>query len=527
VDADHDDGGAGSVGVDVLAMPVRARPPSRSAAAVSSLEGGPQVLLEVGDLVRREVDLEKLLAVILEKLTRALGADRGTLYLVDRARGEVFSRAAQLPELGEIRIRLGQGIAGHVAQTGETVNVARTHGDSRFFSGIDQRTGYRTTSALAVPMKGRAGEVIGVVQVLNKKRGSFAPEDEALLLALAAQAAVAVEATSLGPSLRRFDEGSRKALPLAYGFNRIVGNSEAMRAVYRLTEKAAQTLANVLVRGESGTGKELIARAVHVNSARSERPFVKVDCAALPEALIENELFGHEKGAFTGADARAEGKFEAAAGGTVFIDELGELPLAVQGKLLGVLQDRSFTRVGGTRPLTADVRVVAATNRDLERMVADGRFRADLYYRIKVVEIVLPPLRARGPEDIARLVRHFVDTFAKKHGKQIPGISDAAIERLARHPWPGNVRELENCIESAVVLSDGGVLRPEQLALPSLPTARRPARTEGTVVTLAEAERAAIEAALEACAGNRSQAARALAIGRNTLLRKLKTYGLL
>jgi Nif-specific regulatory protein len=289
-------------------------------------------------------------------------------------------------------------------------------------------------------------------------------------------------------------------------------------------EKAAQTTANVLVRGESGTGKELIARAVHVNSKRADQPFVKVDCAALPAGLIENELFGHEKGAFTGADARAEGRFEVAAGGTLFIDELGELPLTVQGKLLGVLQDREFTRVGGTRPLKADVRVVAATNRDLERMVADGRFRADLYYRIKVVELVLPPLRARGPEDVARLVRHFVDVFAKKHGKSVPGITDEAMQRLQKHGWPGNVRELENCIESAVVLSEGGPLRPEQLALPT--AAPGPASTPGGIRPLAEVEKQAIADALAALDGNRSHVAKALGIGRNTLLRKLKEYGL-
>jgi len=527
-------GGDERVGVDMDNMSQRARPSSKALPAarppsrpmpVLRDDGTPQVLLEVGELVQREVDLEKLLALILEKLTRAVGADRGTLYLVDRARGELFSRAAQLPELGEIRVRLGQGIAGHVAATGEIVNVERTSGDARFFAGIDQRTGYRTESALAVPMKGRDGEVLGVVQVLNKKRGAFGGDDVQLLIALAAQAAASLEATSLGPALRPFDGGPRRGLPLAYWFNRIVGESVAMHSVYRLVEKAAATTANVLVRGESGTGKELIARAVHVNSKRADKPFVKVDCAALPAALIENELFGHEKGAFTGADQRAEGKFEASEGGTVFIDELGELPLTVQGKLLGVLQDREFTRVGGTRPLKADVRVVAATNRDLEKMVAEGRFRADLYYRIKVVEILLPPLRERGPEDIARLVRHFVDTFAKKHGKAIGGVTDDAMARLQRYAWPGNVRELENCIESAVVLSDGGPLRPEQLPLPSASLPSLSASNDG-VRPLAELEREAIAAALRVFDGNRSQAAKALGIGRNTLLRKLKEYRL-
>jgi Nif-specific regulatory protein len=296
--------------------------------------------------------------------------------------------------------------------------------------------------------------------------------------------------------------------------------------VYTLTEKAATTDASVLVRGESGTGKALIARAVHVNSKRAERPFVKVDCAALPPGLIENELFGHERGAFTGADARAEGRFEAAAGGTLFIDELGELPLGLQGKLLGVLQDRELTRLGGTKPVKVDVRVVAATHRDLAQMVSEGRFRADLYYRIKVVEIVLPPLRERGAHDIARLVRHFVDAFGKKHEKNVTGITDEAVARLVAHPWPGNVRELENCLESAVVLSDGGLLRPEHFQLPGSASPSAPSSRRRGVRTLVQAERDAIEVAVDAAGGNRTKAAKLLGIGRNTLLRKMKEYGM-
>jgi len=501
------------------------RPVSRVPASAHGA-GASGVLLGIGDLLQQEVDLERLLALILDRITHALAADRGTLYLVDRPRGELFSRAAQLPEGGEIRLAVGQGIAGHVAATGETINVPRTSNDPRFFEGIDRRTGYRTHSVLSVPIRDREGGVMGVLQVLNKRSGSFDRADEQLLHSLAAEAAAALEATSLGPALRAFDLGTDPAPPLAYRFNRIVGESGPMRQVYALTEKAAKTLANVLIRGESGTGKALIARAIHVNSKRADRPFVKVDCAALPAALIENELFGHERGAFTGADTRTAGRFEAAHGGTLFIDELGELPLSVQGKLLGVLQDREFTRVGGTKPVKADVRVVAATHRDLVQMVAEGRFRADLYYRIKVVEIAIPPLRARGAHDIARLVRHFVDAFGKKHGKSVTGVTDEAMARLVAHPWPGNVRELENCLESAVVLSDGGPLRGEHLSLPGASAAPVDSTRRRGVRTLAEAERDAIVTALDAAGGNRTQAAKLLAIGRNTLLRKLKEYGM-
>jgi Nif-specific regulatory protein len=295
-----------------------------------------------------------------------------------------------------------------------------------------------------------------------------------------------------------------------------------MRRVYALTQKAAATDATVLVRGESGTGKELVARAIHVNSARRDGPFVKVDCAALPAGLIENELFGHERGAYTGADRRASGKFEAAAGGTIFIDEIGELPLAVQGKLLGVLQDRELTRLGGTQSVAVDVRVVAATHRDLEKMVAAGEFRADLYYRTRVLELVLPTLRERGPDDIARLVRHFVDAFSRRHHKRIRGISEAALARLCAHPWPGNVRELENCLEAAVALSDGEILEAAALPLPGASEAA----PSGALRTLAQVERDAIASALAALGGNHTNVARALGIGRNTLNRKIKGYKL-
>ncbi len=318
--------------------------------------------------------------------------------------------------------------------------------------------------------------------------------------------------------------------PVGYFFNKVIGESAPMRAIYKVVQKAAGTDATVLIRGESGSGKELIARAVHVNSRRRSKPFVKVDCAALPASLIENELFGHEKGAFTGAEARTLGKFEAAQGGTVFLDELGELPLSVQGKLLRVLQDRECERVGGTQTVRVDVRIVAATNRDLKKMVSDEKFREDLYYRIKVVEVVMPPLRQRGPEDLERLARHFIATSTRRHQlKAEPRLSPGALERLKAWHWPGNVRELENCIESAVVLSEGEIL-PEGLALPDLQRAPRrvelPTEPDAVPQTLAEIERRHIVWVLERAKGNRTQAAKVLDIGRNTLARKLKEYGL-
>jgi Nif-specific regulatory protein len=488
------------------------------------------VVLSVGGLVGQEVNLDEFLHQLVDRIAHSMQADRGTLYLVDFSRQEIFSRAAHLPELKQIRLKIGQGVAGHVAQHGGVVNIAAARDEQRFNPDIDKMTGYRTTSLLAVPMIDAQGTVFGVLQVLNRLGGGqFDADDEQKLQSIAAQASQALQATSLYTELLRAKD--RPEQPVGYFFNKVIGESAPMKAIYKTIQKAAQTDATVLLRGESGTGKELFARAVHVNSRRRGKPFVKVDCAALPGSLIENELFGHEKGAFTGAEARQPGKFEVASGGTVFIDELGELPLPVQGKLLRVLQDREFERVGGTQTVQVDVRIVAATHRDLAQMVRDGKFREDLYYRIKVVELGLPPLRARGPEDVERLARHFIAQATRRHHlSREPHLSSEALERLKTWHWPGNVRELENCVESAVVLCEGDVL-PEHLPLPESGQSLAPVLTpapskDGPIATLADVERRHILNVLERAKGNRTQAAKWLAIGRNTLARKLKEYGL-
>jgi Nif-specific regulatory protein len=489
------------------------------------------VLFAVGGALQREIAIDELLDRMVDHVRAAMEADRGTIYLLDRGKGELFSRAAHLPEITEIRLAIGQGIAGYVAERGEVVNVPTAHGEARFYRDVDRRTGYRTESVLAVPMRDQGGDILGVVQLLNKRGGPFTGDDALRLKRLAQQVAFAIEATTLYGDLAREPREALSPLALEGQFNRIVGSSPKLRDACHLTSKAARSVATVLIRGESGTGKELFARAIHVNSPRADGPFVKVDCAALPETLIENELFGHERGAFTGADHRAAGKFDAAHGGTIFLDEIGELPLHVQGKLLRVLQDREFLRVGGNEAVSADVRVVAATNRNLEHMVAEGRFRTDLYFRIKVVELSLPPLRDRGGEDIARLARHFATVAAKRHGRPVPRIDETAIERLAAYRWPGNVRELENCIESAIVVMDGDRLGPADLPLPERPLAigQAPdseAAPESRVPSLDEVERRHIVRVMRHADGNQSLAARLLGIGRNTLARKLRKYGL-
>jgi len=473
-----------------------------------------------------QVDLEDLLRSVIDEVVRRLRADRGTLYLLDHARGELVSRVAHLPELTEIRLRVGEGIAGWVAACGEPVVIPGATHDPRFAGRIDLATGYRTRTLVAVPVNDPHGHRLGVLQVLNRADGPFDQEDCATVVALARDVARLLDSTSLRSQLR---PGQQQALD--FRFNGIVGVSPAMREVFDRTTRAAQTDATVLVQGESGSGKELIARAVHFNSPRRDGPFIKVDCAALPEGLIENELFGHDRGAFTGADRSADGKVQAANGGTLFLDEVGELPPSVQGKLLRLLQERTFLRVGGTQARTVDVRFVCATHRDLEADVATGRFRQDLFYRLRVVPIRVPPLRDRGAVDLDRLIDHLMFDLTRRHRRPALRLAPNVRAALHAHPWPGNVRELENCLEAAVVLSPGDVIHREIIGLATPPTVSPPSSTpapEGevaflvdTLVSLEAVERAYVLHVLARCDGNRSRAAGILRIGRNTLLRKL------
>ncbi len=306
----------------------------------------------------------------------------------------------------------------------------------------------------------------------------------------------------------------REELRERYDFSHIIGNSGPMRQVYEQIAQVARTNTTVLIRGESGTGKELIAHAIHYNSPRSTKPFVKVSCAALPDSLIESELFGYEKGAFTGAQARKKGRFELAEGGTLFLDEIGDVHLSTQVKLLRVLQEREIERLGGTEAVKVDVRMIAATNKDLEKAIAAGTFREDLHYRLNVFTIFVPPLRERKP-DILLLADHFLEKYAIEHHKNIKRISTPAIDMLMAYHWPGNVRELENIVERAVLVCDSNVIHGHHLP-PTLQTAE----ASGTVtnLSLTEAvdayEKDLIQDALKTTRGNRSKAAKLLALDR-------------
>jgi len=531
-----------------------------------------ELLADLGAMIAGEVELDDMLATFADRVARALGADRATLWLIDSETGEIRSRVAILPELPELRVPPGHGVVGYVVATGQVVNLRDPESDPRWGGeDIAQRIGYRTTSMLTAPIV-RREQIRGVMQVLNKREGAFTSRDEEFLRVLAEQIGRALDYTTL-----RGDDAQR-GLVLRGRFNHVIGRSPAMAAVYEMIGRAAQTDATVLLHGETGTGKGLLARAIHVNSRRREAPFVHVDCTTLPAALVESELFGHERGAYTGADSRVIGKVEAAHGGTLFLDEIGELPLPLQGKLLRFVQERRFERVGGRETLAADVRLVAATNRDLAAMSAAGQFRSDLYFRLRVVEIEIPTLRARGGDDVVDLASHFIDQMARRYRKGTLRLDDAAKPALAAYPWPGNVRELENTIERAVVLCQGSAIMLRDLGLeprrttgvltavsasdsmvgmpafgsnaaiavpPAAPAAPAAAPAPAAALTpatapapapmsaesaillppdlsLEEAERRYARAILERAGNNQSAAARALGISRNKLARLLR-----
>jgi len=325
----------------------------------------------------------------------------------------------------------------------------------------------------------------------------------------------------------------KKQLKTKYKFENIVGTSEPMMAVFSLIEKVADTDSTVLILGESGTGKELVARAIHYNSKRGSKPLITVNCGAIPETLLESELFGYVKGAFTDAYTTREGKFDAANGGSIFLDEIGDMSLKLQVKILRVLQDKRFEPIGSTKSHEVDVRIIAATNQDLELLVKNGRFREDLYYRLNVIPIRIPPLRERK-SDIPLLVHHFLERIRTEEGRQVDGISDEAMRALIEYNWPGNVRELENLIERMSIMKTGGKIElsdlPEQIVKKCDAPLNASAHTDGEVISLKDAvseyEAGLIRHALEKSGGNKNKAAKLLCINRTTLIEKIKRLGI-
>ena len=396
--------------------------------------------------------------------------------------------------------------------------------------------GTKTRSIICAPLRTK-DRTIGVLEGINKNQGVFTIEDVRLLEAFANQLALALENARLIQDLRaaqeRLSEENRylrEAMAPAVQFNTLVGESPRMQEVYRLVQRVLNTTSNVLLTGESGTGKDLIARVLHYQGPRAKGPYIAINCAAIPETLLEAELFGYERGAYTGATQRKPGRFELASGGTLFLNEIGDMSPVLQAKLLQVLQDKQFERLGGTETITTDARIVAATNQDLERLISEGRFRSDLFYRLNVYPIALPPLRERQ-EDLGSLTMAFLKNFSQKLRKEVLGISKEAMGLLERYSWPGNVRELENVLERAVILCQGTVVTAQDL--PSLREHLRPPVLGGDAfrlpsggIVLAEVEKAFIRQALEQSHQNKSHAAKLLGLSRTQLRTRMRLYGL-
>ena len=383
---------------------------------------------------------------------------------------------------------------------------------------------------ICVPIK-LGNEVIGALSADRLFADAVSYEEDVRLLSIIASMiaqAVRLRQVAQQERQRLMEENTRLQQELKDRFrpSNIIGNSKAMQHVYDLLAQVCNSDATVLIRGESGVGKELVAQAIHYNSPRAQEAFVKVNCAALPETILESELFGHEKGAFTGAIAQRKGRFELAHGGTIFLDEVGDLPTLTQIRLLRVLQEREFERVGGMETIHTDVRVIAATNRDLEKLAADGTFRQDLYYRLNVFPIHVPPLRERKA-DILLLADHFVERYGKASNKSIRRISTPAIDMLTAYHWPGNVRELENCIERAVLVSQDDVIHGHHLP-PTLQTAESSGTTHDVTLqaALEQLERELLIEALKSARGNRAKAARALGITERIMGLRVAKYGI-
>lgn len=433
----------------------------------------------------------------------------------------------------EFRLPLGQGIVGWVAEKGEGVIANDVAQDPRFLEQVDRKTGFCTRAVLCAPLRDD-GREIGAIEVLNTTApGGFTQEDLDLLLAFGGLATPALQRTRTFSTVRNVKTAFQEVVQERYRL--VSGASPLMQEVIRLARGVAVAHSTVLLLGESGTGKEVMARAIHHWSPRAEQPFVAVNCVALTPELLESELFGHEKGAFTGAIAQKKGKFELADGGTIFLDEIGDLAAPLQAKLLRVLQEREFQRVGGTRDLRVNVRVIAATNRNLQQALQTGAFREDLYYRLNVVSISLPPLRDRR-EEIPALIDYFTVRYCNEMKRPLLARELAVQEKLLTYRWPGNVRELQNVIERAVVLSPGPTMTESDLPLELRTQAgdtSDPALSGHTIdpaLSLSEAmdafKRVRVRQALEATNGNQTKAAQVLGVSRQNLSGLMKQLGL-
>jgi len=471
-------------------------------------------------------NLDQFLEFTIEKATNIMQAKAGSLLLLDPETNHLYFKVAtgeKKEEVKKFKVKLGDGIAGKVAETGRPLLINDVSKDPRWRSEISESIGYQTHSIVCAPMK-VGDEIIGVVEIIDKIDGNpFQEDDLKILSEFGELAAHAIGNARKIVQVNIENQDLKEELGIKY---QIVGNSNAVRRIIAEAEKVANSSASTLILGESGTGKELLARLIHRRGLRKDKPLIVLNCAALPETLLEDELFGHEKGAYTGASGRKIGKFELADGGTIFLDEIGEMSPGMQAKLLRVLQEGVFYRVGGNTPVHVNVRVISATNREITKEIEAGKFREDLYYRLNVVSIEMPPLRDRK-EDIPVLAEHFIEHFRYESGIPKLRISKDAMEKMVDYDWPGNVRELRNALERAVVMGNGKEVLANDLPISDAIT-KYPGLQVG--LTLNEAlntfKKEFIKLNLRNTGGNRSKAAKVLAIQRTYLSRLISKYKL-
>ncbi len=484
-----------------------------------------QTLVNIGQQLVEERETVPLLEHIAEQAARLLHCERASIFLWDKGRKELVGRPALGMPGGELRIHEDTGVVGKVVHSGQVLQVDDVRDDPTWKPVTDNQTGFQTRNLLCVPLIDREGQRLGALEVINKN-GRFSAEDIATLHALGRHTVAALQNVREREALVRCNTQLDGQARLAA---RIVGDSTAIVALRATVERVARTELPVLLLGESGTGKDVVARAIHYSSPRQQNPYIPVNCAAIAETLIESELFGHEKGAFTDAHTMRQGKFEAASGGTLFLDEVGDLSAGGQAKLLRVLEEKIVYRVGGTQSIPVDTRIVAATNRNLGESVQKGKFREDLFYRLTVVTLDLPPLRDRR-EDILILAEHFLEQFCREAGRKPLKFSADAKKRLEQHLWPGNVRELRNLLERISYLCPNDKIEADDLAFILRPAGGGADDTRFAELTLADAtdtfQREHIQRAIDRAGRNISEAAKLLGLHRPNLYRKMKLLGM-
>ncbi len=472
------------------------------------------------------ISQDELLELIINSATRMMAAKASSLLLLDEKSGKLFFKVAtgeKGKEVRQFQINMGEGIVGYVAQTGEPLLIPDVSLDPRWDKRISEYTGFKTRSIACVPMKVDE-RVIGVVEIIDKEDGtSFTQEDVKALLSIADLASMAIHNAR---EMNHFKQENRNLKDELNSKYQIVGESKSMKTVIFDSLKVANSKATTLILGESGTGKELLARLIHQAGQRKAKPLVILNCAALPETLLEDELFGHEKGSFTGAVGKKVGKFELADGGTIFLDEIAEMSPGMQAKLLRVLQEGVFYRIGGAEPISVDVRVIAATNRDITKEIQKEKFREDLFYRLNVVQLQIPPLCERK-DDIPLLAKYFLDIFKVETGLPNLKISMDAMEKMMKYNWPGNVRELRNAIERAVVMGNRHEIMPEDLPI-GTHDMEQPGLEFGLTLkdALDKFKKEFVRINLDHTGGNRSKAAKIMDIQRTYLSRLISQYNL-